>query len=267
MTQKKMGAGQGAHLNHINSAADHTAPAVRTSNEIVMRRADGALVVDSRTIADEFGRRHDNVMATLRDLIRDGTINALDFKDVEYRDAKGERRQMIELNERAALVATPFVGGRRSREGQKRIVAAFLHYRSIATSRGGPDLTNPGVLLGLLETHARQSLQLQHQVTALEPKAQALDRLECADGALCITDAAKNLKVPPRKLFGWLSCNQWIYRRGASWVGYQAAIVRGLLEHRVSVVPRNDGSEVISTQVRVTPKGLAKLAIELAALA
>lgn len=158
MSQKKMGAGQGAHINYINSAADHTAPAMRASNEIVTRRVDGALVVDSRTIADEFGRRHDNVMATLRDLIRDGTINALDFKDVDYRDAKGERRQMFELNERAALVATPFVGGRRSREGQKRIVAAFLHYRSVATSTSGPDLTNPGVLLGLLETRVVSSL-------------------------------------------------------------------------------------------------------------
>ncbi|SUA91214.1 phage antirepressor KilAC domain-containing protein [Pandoraea pulmonicola] len=269
MTQKKMGAGQGAHINYIQSSADDTAAAVCASNEIIIRRADGALFVDSPSIATEFGRRHDNVLRTLDGLLADGTIDRLSIEEISYVDEANRPQRAYRLSERAALVSVPFIGGRRSREGQRRIVDAFLHYRSIAIAAqpAAPDLTNPGVLLGLLETHARQSLQLQHQVAALEPKAQALDRLECADGALCITDAAKNLKVSPRKLFGWLSCNQWIYRRGASWVAYQAVIARGLLEHRVTVVPRHDGSEVVSTQVRVTPKGLTTLATELAALA
>jgi len=37
----------------------------------------------------------------------------------------------------------------------------------------------------------------------------------------------------------------------------------GYLEHKVTVVTRTDGSEKTTEQVRVTPKGLAKLATEL----
>jgi hypothetical protein len=34
----------------------------------------------------------------------------------------------------------------------------------------------------------------------------------------------------------------------------------GLLEHKTTVVTRSDGSEKATTQVRVTPKGLTRLA-------
>ena len=93
----------------------------------------GKPVTDSRIIASEFKRRHDNVLQTLDSLIADGTINRLDFKAVEYIDAKGERRRMIELTERGALIAMPFVGGKNSRTGQARLVDAFMALRDELT--------------------------------------------------------------------------------------------------------------------------------------
>ena len=63
-------------------------------------------------------------------------------------------------------------------------------------------------------------------------------------------------------LFSWLSGNKWIYRRvgGSGWVAYQDKIQQGLLEHKVTTVHKDDGTEKITEQVRVTAKGLAKLA-------
>ncbi|MBJ9675244.1 phage antirepressor KilAC domain-containing protein [Burkholderia gladioli] len=153
----------------------------------------------------------------------------------------------------------PFIGGRRAREGQVRLVNAFIALRERAVP-AAIDLTNPETLRGLLQSLAGQSLQLQQQVAVLSPKADALDRLGAAEGSLCITDAAKNLKVRPMALFKWLASSEWIYRRGATWIGYQAAIMRGLLEHRVTTIQRDDGTEKAATQVRITPKGLALLA-------
>ncbi|AJG21105.1 Rha family transcriptional regulator [Cupriavidus basilensis] len=89
----------------------------------------GVPVTDSQSIAREFGRRHDNVMQSIGSLIADDTINRLDFKEVEYTDAKGERRRAIELTERGALIAMPFIGGRNSRAGQARLVDAFMSMR------------------------------------------------------------------------------------------------------------------------------------------
>src|SRR5690554_3113048 len=47
---------------------------------------------------------------------------------------------------------------------------------------------------------------------------------------------------------------------GKSWLAYQHRIGQGVLEHKVTVLTRGDGSEKIVEQVMVTPKGLALLA-------
>lgn len=246
--------------NPGKSATPTTQADVNT--QIVARRADGELVVASLTIAREFDRNHKDVLRALDSLIADGTLNGRNFAPVGYADAKGEQRRMIELTEAGALIAMPFIGGRRAREGQVRLVNAFMALRESAAAP--LDLTNPETLRKLIQSLAGQSLQLQQQVATLEPKAQALDRLSAAAGALCITDAAKSLKVRPKILFGWLARHHWIYRRGVAWIAHQTALDRGVMEHRVTTIQRDDGTEKATTQARVTAKGLAALAKKLA---
>lgn len=95
---------------------------------------NGVPVTDSPTIAREFVRRHANVLRELDSLISDGTISQLDFESAEYLDHQGKPRRMIELTERGALIAIPFMGGRNSRLGQVRLVEAFLAMRSVLHS-------------------------------------------------------------------------------------------------------------------------------------
>lgn len=106
---------------------------------------------------------------------------------------------------------------------------------------------------------------LKIENNTLKPKADALDRIATADGSICITDAAKNLQVRPKDLFNWLNAHEWIYKRAGNshWVAYQEKIKQGLLEHKTTLVTRSDGSEKTTEQVRVMPKGLSKLALEL----
>jgi len=103
---------------------------------------------------------------------------------------------------------------------------------------------------------------LKKEVDAMKPKAEALDRIASSDGSLCITDAAKSLQMRPKDLFQWLSAHDWIYRRtgNSHWCGRSEKLKQGCIEHKVTVVTRTDGSEKATEQVRVTPKGLAKLA-------
>lgn len=101
----------------------------------------GKPVTDSLAISREFGRTHKNVLQSLDALIEDGTINGLEFKPVKYIDAKGERRRMIELTERGALIAMPFIGGKNSRAGQVRLVDAFLKIRDDHASQVDDDWT------------------------------------------------------------------------------------------------------------------------------
>ncbi len=122
-------------------------------------------------------------------------------------------------------------------------------------------LNDPATMRGLLLSYSEKVLELEHQNAELAPKAEALDRIAQASGSLCVTDAAKALQLPPRKLFSWLSEHRWIYRRhGTGWLGYQDKVQAGYLEHKVTTVDTAYGDQRITEQVRITPKGMARLA-------
>ncbi|RUR38560.1 phage antirepressor KilAC domain-containing protein [Vreelandella populi] len=123
-------------------------------------------------------------------------------------------------------------------------------------------LADPAKLRELLLSSTEKVIELESAVAEQAPKVAALDRLSTSDGSLCLTDSAKYLQERPKDLMQWLQANTWIYRRAGAgkWLGYQHRIQQGLLEHKVTTVSRSDGSEKICEQVRVTPKGLSRLA-------
>ncbi|WP_222937692.1 phage antirepressor KilAC domain-containing protein [Spartinivicinus ruber] len=130
------------------------------------------------------------------------------------------------------------------------------------------DWSNPQQIAGILAQSMEKIQEQNRQIEVMKPQADAYHRIATSDGALCITNAAKDLQVRPKDLFHWLSANKWIYRRpGSSWTAYQDKIQRGLLEHKVTVVSRSDGSEKTVEQVKVTPKGLVKLSEQLLSVA
>lgn len=125
-------------------------------------------------------------------------------------------------------------------------------------------LNDPAAMRGILLTYTEKVLALETVNAEMAPKVEALDRIATAEGSLCVTDAAKTLQVRPKSLFDFLRSHRWIYTRAGTTgdVAYQDKLASGLLEHKTTTVHRSDGSEKVITQVRVTPKGLVRLASE-----
>lgn len=150
---------------------------------------------------------------------------------------------------------------------QLQVNQVFLDYRTgklqpVASVDPMVVLNDPAAMRGLLLTYSEKVLALEEKVEEAKPVIAAFERIAVADGSLSVTEAAKALQIQPKKLFAHLSSEGWIYKRpgGAAWLGYQARIQQGLLEHKVTVVERGDGSSKTCEQVRVTPKGLTRLA-------
>lgn len=123
-------------------------------------------------------------------------------------------------------------------------------------------LNNPAAMRGLLLTYSEKVIELQSVVEEMRPAVEALEQIAEAHGSFTRTEAAKHLGVAPQMLCRWMTTNGWTYRRPNSKddIAYQSKITTGYLEHKVSTGLRPDGTEWISTQVRVTPKGLTVLA-------
>ena len=108
----------------------------------------------------------------------------------------------------------------------------------------------------------QEVIALQSKVEETKPVVEAFDRIALADGSLNMTETAKTLQVRPIDLRRWLLANRWIYRRNGSknWLGYQDRVQSGLVEHKINTYEKDDGSQGISEQVRITPKGITVLA-------
>lgn len=142
------------------------------------------------------------------------------------------------------------------------VVLPSVRRRGSYRSGSSLDLDDPSQLRTVLLGYTEKVIELESRLELVAPKAKAFDRIALSDGAMCVTDAAKHLQVPPKKLFLWLQEHQWIYRRagGSAFIGYQSRVQVGYLEHKVATVERADGSDKTVERVLITAKGLAKLA-------
>jgi Rha family phage regulatory protein len=213
--------------------------------------------MSSREIAELTEKRHDNVMRDVRAMLVElhGEGDLLRFEGV-YRGANGEDRPCFNLPKRETLI----------------LVSGYdVHLRAKIIDRwqqlevevqAAAIFESPAAMRGLLLTYSEKVIALETQVEDMREDVAAHERLTKADGSLNVTETAKNLGMRPKDLFKWLAEHGWTYKRpgSAAWLGYAAKCNDGLLEHKTTTVTRADGTEKITEQVRVTPKGLSRLA-------
>jgi len=216
---------------------------------------DSTVTMSSREIAELCEKRHDNVIRDIKGMLAELGEPSLRFEG-SYSAADGTTRPCFNLPKdlTITLVAGYNVILR------KRIIDRWMELEAQSAKPFDPN--DPSQLRGILLSYTEKVESLEKRVDQLLPSETALNRIANADGSLCVTDAAKALQIRPKDLFEYLRGNGWIYRRAGSShdVGYQSRVIDGTLEHKVTTVLRPDGSERVTEQVRITPKGLTKLA-------
>lgn len=215
------------------------------------------LTMSSNEIATLVEKRHDNVKRTIESLVKADVIKLPQIEEVKNHLGQMVKEYVFsgEQGKRDSII----VVAQLSPEFTARLVDRWQELEKQLNNSTIPK-TLPEALR-LAADLAEKNTQLSYKVIELEPKAEALDRIAKADGSMCLTNAAKDLQVRPKDFYQFLQAKKWIYRRQGSgtFTAYQDKIQQGVLEHKVTVVTRSDGSEKTTEQVRVTPKGLARL--------
>ncbi|MDN4052878.1 phage regulatory protein/antirepressor Ant [Massilia sp. YIM B02763] len=230
------------------------------------------LVTTTAAVAEGTGVQHKNVLELLRTYVGDLTeFGRVAFETLPFETAGGtQTREVALLNEdQATLLITYMRNNVVVRKFKIALVRSFADMRKRLAAPQIPDFMNPAAAARAWadELEAKQLAvvkveQLEHQVAELAPAAAGLERIANADGAMCVTDAAKTLQMQPHKLRDALLEMAWMYRRQGrgGYVAYQDKIHSGYLKHKVgNYKDPETGENKTNPQVLVTSKGLAQL--------
>lgn len=86
---------------------------------------DGKAVTTSQAVAEYFIKRHDNVIQKLKSLDCSPEFNALNFKAVDYCDAKGEKRPMYEMTKDGFVFLVMGFTGKKAAAFKEAYIAEF----------------------------------------------------------------------------------------------------------------------------------------------
>lgn len=234
---------------------------VRASGKIDPITVDGELRIRDLDLAMRLGfdrprKIRDLIKRYMPDLERMGPCPTVG------RVINGGEATEFYLNRKQAIFITAKSETDEATDITIEIIERFDAYERGAVMDPMKALNDPAAMRGLLLTYTEKVLALEATNAVLAPKADALDRISTvSDGALGLIESAKALQVRPKDLTSFLSAHGWIYRRAGSgtWLGYQSRTPMDL-EHKVTTMLRADGTEKIVEQVKITPRGLAKLA-------
>ncbi|MFS1538123.1 MAG: Rha family transcriptional regulator [Candidatus Phlomobacter fragariae] len=86
---------------------------------------NGKAVTNSRDVFDYFGKRHDDILKKLRNIDSSPEFNARNFSEVNYIDAKGEKRPIYEMTKDGLVFLVMSFTGKKAAQFKEAYIAEF----------------------------------------------------------------------------------------------------------------------------------------------
>lgn len=232
-------------------------------NEIITINKDGIAVVDTITIAEGVQVQHKNIL----ELVRKYPSDFEAFGPIAFETRKGKplpqggfakATEIAWLNEdQTTLLFTFLKNTEIARKLKLTLVKAFRAVRDELAKAQQKAIAIPQSLpeaLRLAADLAEKNQQLIEQAKIDTPKAQWCDRVTAANEHMTITQAAKTLGYPPRKLKDYLRQIGFIYAGADTPMQDQIKTGRAVL--RYAHYTTSDGNPVEKPYTHITTKGL-----------
>ena len=229
----------------------------------------------SREMAELTEKRHDSVKRTIDSLSERGAIGAPQI--VEYLDSLGRPAKEYQVGKRDSYV----IVAQLSPEFTARLVDRWQELEAnqgLALPKSLPEALRLAAQAmedaeraqaEKLEAESRLRIEsekvghLAEQVAVAQPKADALDRIALdSESSFTLRQSAAQLQMQEKAFLAWMHTSGLIYRSESGvWHAYAEPRKRLWLEHKLyPYIDSKDGETRHRTQVRVTARGMAKLA-------
>ena len=206
-------------------------------------------VTDSLTVAETFGKRHDDVLRAIRNLECSEDFRLRNFTETPYIHEQNKQTytKFLITQDGFSFLVMGFTGAEAARF-KEMYISEFNRLREQVLMPSIPRSLPEA--LRLAADLAEKNEQLERQNIIMAPKADYFDALVDRNLLTNFRDTAKELQIGERSFIAWLINKRYIYRD-----------VKGKLKPYAQFVPdlfnlkeweRNEKADV---QTLVTPKG------------
>ena len=223
-------------------------------NNIKIIENNGELVVSSRQVAKDFGKRHDNIM---RDI--GGILNNEDTKDMFHKSSytneqNGQTYDEYIMNRDGFSLLVMGFTGKEAMAWKIKYIQAF-NAMEAKLKLALPDFSNPAEAARAWAKEYEEKQKALAQVTEMKPKAEFYDDVTGSTDTIDIGSVAKVLNIPNmgrNKLFAFLRENKILNRRNEP---YQEYVDKGYFR-QIETSWEHNGTTHINLKTVVFQKGL-----------
>ena len=222
------------------------------------------VVTDSRTVAESFEKRHDNVMQAIEKLKKD----VLNFKEMFCKttepDKYGREQPVYVMNRDGfTLLAMGFTGSK-AMQWKLKYIEAFneMEKKLIAIHQDSYMIADPVECAKKWIEEEQVRIEQGKQIEEMKPKALFADTVASSDDGILIGQLAKLIKqngydIGQKRLFKWMRDNGYLIKQRCNDYNLptQRAMEMKLFNIKERTVDNPDGSVRITRTVKVTGKG------------
>lgn len=243
---------------------------IMIQQNVVYKTEKGTPVTDSLKVAEVFGKRHDNVLKSIRNICRpqnvgEQTEQSKWFYESSYIDANGVKRPMFIMNRDGFSLLAMGLTGAKAMQFKVGFIEQFNAMERVVRQVMQP--TTPAIpqtyaeALRLAASQAEQIEEQQKKIQADAPRVLFSQAVETSEKSVLIGELAKiicqnGVDTGEKRLFAWLRENGYLCQFGERYnQPTQKAMQLGLFEIKKTSIQLPNGETIISNTTKVTGKG------------
>ena len=155
-------------------------------------QSNDEILVDSRSVAENFGKEHKNVLRILDDLVAQNSATKTMFHQCT-REYRGQQFRYFTMNRDGFSLLVMGFTGKEALDWKLKYIAAFNAMEKKVNAL--PDFTNPAIAARAWADAIEAKQSAEAQVAELAPKAEFYDTVADSSTLISMGDAAKLLNI------------------------------------------------------------------------